>query len=142
MKTLTAIAATLTLFASLSQAAEIQLDPNLTLLSHNGEAHTQYGGELGLAAGKQVLELRYDAIFQLSAEDHESVRSPAFYLVFDASDEGQYQLSWPEVNTLSDAKKRAAEPVVTLSNAEGEAIPFELQSHDQLIYQLLLSQTR
>lgn len=142
MKTLTAFAATLTLFASLSQAAEIQLDPNLTLLSHNGEAHTQYGGQLELAPGKQVLELRYETIFQLSAEDHETVRSPAFYLVFDASNKGQYQLSWPEVNSLTDAKKRAATPEMTLTNAEGEAINFELQSHDQLIYQLLLSQAR
>ncbi len=142
MKTLTVFAATLTLFASLSQAAEIQLDPDLTLLSHNGEAHTQYGGKFALENGKQVLELRYDAIFQVSSEMHESVRSPAFYLVFDAADEEQYRVTWPEVNTVAEAKQRAKAPQLTLTNGQGEAVAYTLQNHDQLVYQMLLSQNR
>ncbi|MBY6187901.1 DUF2057 domain-containing protein [Marinobacter hydrocarbonoclasticus] len=142
MKSLTTLATALTLFASASQAAEIQIDPNLTLLSHNGAAQTAPDGRLSLSAGQQVLELRYSQYFQLSSEEHENVRSTPLYLVFNANDTDTYRLTWPESNNVEAARHQVANPVVSLTDGAGTPVRFELKDHRQLVYQLLLSQSR
>lgn len=76
---------------------------------------------LALLPGDHVLSLRYVELFQISAEDHDVVRSRQAALRFTAAAGSQYRVEIPKRTGLEDAKKFARDPVFSLVNVQGGA---------------------
>ncbi|MBA3582803.1 MAG: DUF2057 family protein [Gammaproteobacteria bacterium] len=77
-----------------------------------------------LQPGTNTLELYYEQLLQLSADDHEVVKSAPIKITFDAALSNQYTISHKEITKLKDAKNFANSPEFIIKNQDGIIIAF------------------
>src|SRR6218665_3937313 len=73
--------------------------------------------QLALLPGEHVFSLRYVELFQITADDHEVIRSKQAALRFSAVAGSEYPLQLPQQKNLDEARKFAKSPQFSLVNA-------------------------
>lgn len=74
--------------------------------------------QLALLPGEHVFSLRYVELFQITADDHEVIRSKQAALRFTATAGSEYHLQVPEQKKLDEARKFAKSPQFSLVNTK------------------------
>ncbi|MBY5991830.1 DUF2057 family protein [Ferrimonas balearica] len=124
------------MFSASLVAAELQPDKNIQILTLNGEPIDVYRKVIDLGAGPQIITVRYDALFESNAEDHEFVRSSVQVIRFEAMPNEQYRISVPSMD-LNSARRFAEDPHFQLTSSDGQRIAHRTWSRDELLAELL-----
>lgn len=76
------------------------------------------GGDttLKLAPGQHKVVVEYDAIFDVSNDDHERIQSEPFQVTFKVEAGKQYFIKLPSLKSINSARKFANKPVVEIMN--------------------------
>ncbi|ADN76346.1 hypothetical protein Fbal_2143 [Ferrimonas balearica DSM 9799] len=135
MKRITLLSALL-LSATTAFAGQLQLGSNVRVLTLNGEPVDAYHQNLDIGPGSQVITVRYDALFEANAEDHEFVRSPVQVIRFESMPNERYMLQAP-IMDLRQARHFAEDPHFQLTRSDGERIAHRTWSRDELLAELL-----
>ncbi|WP_298440030.1 DUF2057 family protein [uncultured Ferrimonas sp.] len=127
------------LFASLAFAEQLQIAPNVRVLSHNGMDVPAYQQSLDLQAGPQVLFIRYEELFDYSSEDHELIRSGVQIIKFDAVKQQSYRLfaAGSQRFDIVDAQHFADAPTFILTDQSQQEIQHGYWSKEQLLTEIL-----
>jgi uncharacterized protein YccT (UPF0319 family) len=83
-----------------------------------------------LNQGTNTLELYYEQMLQLTADDHEVVKSDPIHIVFNAAANTRYTISHPEIGKLETAKKFADAPVFEIKDQNGLEISFNSETRN------------
>ena len=111
----------------IANAATLTVPEAFDVLSVNGVEQAAFSlakeKRLALQVGRNVVVLEYDEIFDSQLNDsHESVRSQAYALIFEISDESELILHSPDVTDLASAKQYAKHPKFDVVNAQQKKI--------------------
>lgn len=111
----------------IANAAALTVPEAFDVLSVNGVEQTALSlakeKRLALQAGRNIIVLEYDEIFDSQLNDsHESVRSQAYALIFEVVDESELTLRSPDITDLASAKQYAKHPSFDIVNAQQKNI--------------------
>ncbi|MGL4712461.1 MAG: DUF2057 family protein [Shewanella sp.] len=140
-KSLLSIAFMLGAQLSNATAASLQSTDNLSIISVNGESTTPFN-PIQLPAGKVLLELKYQDIFNSRADDSGHwVKSHPLYLILNITEsEGDsYKIIPPKIITESEARQFIKYPTIQLSINGDKANEYPLQSQSQLMAKMITS---
>ncbi|WP_286261366.1 DUF2057 family protein [Thalassotalea atypica] len=107
-------------FSGCVVASSLTIDEPLELLKINGQEHVANffasKTSIDLVKGRHVVLMRYKDIFDDSDEDdHTTVKSEPFIVIFDITDDNQQLVAVsPEINNLKAARGFAEEPSMSL----------------------------
>ena len=120
-------------------AASLKSTDALSVISINGVPTTPFK-PIQLSAGKVLLELKYQDIFDYRADDSGNwVKSAPLYLVLDVKASDSYQITQPKIMTEAEARQFIKYPTIQLSINGDKAGEYPLQSHSQLMAKMLVS---
>ncbi|WP_169303059.1 YccT family protein [Thalassotalea mangrovi] len=131
------------LTAITAQAAQLTIPDTFEVLAVDGEKRSKSfftrATELDLAAGQHSVQLQYREMFEDATEDdHQTVRSEPFVIMFSVSADAKLQLLHPLQADVEQAKAFATSPRVQLVDSNNQAIPVE-QISQQTYEQELMS---
>ncbi len=127
---------TLLLSASSLIAGELQLGDNVRVLTLNGEPVNAYQDSLDIGPGSQIITVRFDALYNTTAEDHEFIRSAVQVIRFESAANEQYRLQAPRMD-LRQARYFAEDPQFVLTRSDGQRVAHRTWSRDALLAELL-----
>ncbi|MBY5920171.1 DUF2057 family protein [Ferrimonas balearica] len=127
---------TLLLSATSVFAGELELGENVRVLTLNGEPVNAFNESLGIGPGSQIITVRFDALYEATAEDHEFVRSAVQVIRFEADGNERYILQTPRMD-LAQARRFAEDPQFQLTRSDGERVAHRTWSRDELLAELL-----
>ncbi|AUD58632.1 hypothetical protein AYJ58_03620 [Shewanella sp. Pdp11] len=120
-------------------AASLKSTEALSVISINGEPATPFK-PIQLTAGKVLIELKYQDIFNYRADDNGNwVKSEPLYLVLDVKASDSYQITPPNIMTETEARQFIKYPTIQLSINGDRAGEYPLQNHSQLMAKMLVS---